>query len=274
MNSLDSGRRPGRALCGETYLRQDSRAEDRVFILKCVRGAIKIATMDRPVSKRDDLKVFISSSKAQCDECKEAIGTRAWIMVTEDKKALCLSCADLDHLVFLPSGSAALTRRARKHSTLAAIVLKWSKARKRYERQGLLVEEPALKQAETECLADEDARAQRCIRAAERRAELDLTYVKCFAEKIQQFFPKCPSESAESIAQHACTKYSGRVGRSAAAKALDERAIRLAVVAHIRHVETPYDKLLMNGRGRTDARLEVEGTVRSILAIWQGNTDC
>jgi len=100
--------------------------------------------------KRDDLKVFISSRESKCDECKEELGQKALITLTEEKGALCLSCADLDHLIFLPSGDAALTRRSRKHSTLSAVVLKWSKARKRYERQGLLVEEVALKQAENE----------------------------------------------------------------------------------------------------------------------------
>lgn len=197
--------------------------------------------------KRDDLKVFITSRESTCDECKEDLGSKAWITLTKDKGALCLSCADLDHLVFLPSGDAALTRRARKHSTLSAVVLKWSKARKRYERQGLLVEEPAVIQAETECLADGDAREQRRIREAERRAQIDLAYVKRFAEAAQTLYPKCPSRTTTAIAEHACTKYSGRVGRSAAAKVFDEHAVRLAVVAHVRHVETRYDELLMNG---------------------------
>ena len=223
-------------------------------------------------SKRDDLKVFISSRESKCDECKEELGKKAWITLTEEKGALCLSCADLDHLVFLPSGDAALTRRARKHSTLSAVVLKWSKARRRYERQGLLVEEAALRQAETECLDDEDARAQRRIREAERRDELDLSYIRRFAEAIIKLYPKCPPKTANSISKHACTKYSGRVGRSAAAKALDEQAIRLAVIAHIRHVETQYDKLLMSGYDRVDARFNVKEKVQSILMKWQGNT--
>ena len=227
--------------------------------------------MKRAMSKRDDLKVFISSRESKCDECKEDLGKKAWITLTEGKGALCLSCADLGHLVFLPSGDAALTRRARKHSTLSAVVLKWSKARKRYERQGLLVEEPALRQAETECLADDDARAQRRIREADRRAALDLAYVQRFAEAVRQLYPKCPPKTATSIAEHACTKYSGRVGRSAAAKALDEHVVRLAVVAHVRHVETRYDRLLMNGWDRVDARFSVEDTVQSVLAKWQGN---
>jgi len=219
--------------------------------------------------KRDDLKVFIASRESRCDDCNEGLGRRAWITLTEEKEALCLSCADLDHLVFVPSGDAALTRRARKHSTLCAVALKWSKARRWYERQGILVEEAAIRQAEAEYLADEDARAQRRVREADHRAELDLAYIRQFAERIRQLYPKCPARTAASIAEHACAKYSGRVGRSAAAKALDEHAIRLAVVAHVRHVETPYDGLLMDGWERAKARRQVEDAVRTVLTKWQ-----
>ncbi len=107
---------------------------------------------------------------------KETPTCNAWITLAEHK-TFCLSCADLDHLLFLPSGDAALTRRAGKYSTLSTVVLKWSRARKRYKRQGLLVEEFALQRAEQECLADEDARARSREREAQRRAELDQEYV-------------------------------------------------------------------------------------------------
>ena len=219
--------------------------------------------------QHEELKVFITTRESKCDECRQDLGSKAWIVLAGQKGALCLSCADLDHLVFLPSGNAALTRRARKHSILSAIVLKWSKARRRYERQGLLVEEAALQQAELDCLADDEARTQRRFRDAQRRAQLDLAYVGQFAERVRQLYPKCPVKTATAIAEHACTKYSGRVGRSAAAKTLDEHAVRLAVVAHVRHVETPYDELLMNGWERADARRQVEDAVRSALARWQ-----
>ena len=122
------------------------------------------------MAKTTDLKVFITSGEASCEECGEDLGRQAWIFLEKEKGALCLSCADLDHLVYLPAGDAALTRRSRKHSTLVAVVLEWSRARKRYERQGLLIEEEALTQAEQECLADADARARQRERAAERRA--------------------------------------------------------------------------------------------------------
>jgi len=213
--------------------------------------------------------VFISNRESTCGECGEDLGRRAWITLVEDKGALCLSCADLDHLVFLPSGDAALTRRARKHSALRAVVLKWSRARKRYERQGLLVESEALDRAESECLEDSEIRARRRERAAARRAELDGQYVHSFAELVRELFPRCPAQREVAIAEYACLKYSGRVGRSAAAKNLDEEVVRMAVVAHIRHAETQYDQLLARGYDRWDARAEVEGAVRDILNHWQ-----
>lgn len=94
------------------------------------------------------LKVFISTQDSTYYECGEELGRKAWITLDKEKGALCLACADLDHLIFLPSGDAALTRWARKYSTLVVVVLKWSRARKRYERQGLLVQEGALEGAE------------------------------------------------------------------------------------------------------------------------------
>lgn len=220
------------------------------------------------MSKPEDLKVFITKSSPTCEVCDEKLGEGAWIMLSKDKGAQCLSCADLDHLVFLPSGNAALTRRSKKNSKLSAVVLKWSGARKRYERQGLLVEEAGLVDAENECAADEHQRKAAQMRASERRAELDMKYVKSFAQAIRHHFPSCPKKSADSIAQHACQKHSGRVGRSAFAKALDEEAIRLAVIAHIRHEKTKYDELLMMGIDRQTARHQVQQTVESIFYIW------
>ena len=101
----------------------------------------------------NQLKVFITHREFKCDECGENLGNRAWIVLRGDKGAACLTCADLDHLVFLPSGEAALTRRSRKNSRLSAVVLKWSTARKRYERQGLLVDSDALEKAVQVCSA-------------------------------------------------------------------------------------------------------------------------
>ncbi len=68
---------------------------------------------------------------------------------------------------------------------------------------------------------------------------------------------------------HACRKYSGRVGRSAAAKEMDPRAIRLASAAWVRHNKTDYDKLLAQGIQREAARQMIRQSVEQILAGWQ-----
>lgn len=222
-----------------------------------------------PRNESQDITVFIATRDSVCSECQTDLGRRAWITLTREEGAICLECADLDHLVFLPAGDAALTRRSKKHSQLWAVVLKWSRARKRYERQGLLVEEAALDAAEAECLADAELRERRRQRNALRREELDSQFVKQFADRILALYPSCPESRAQAIAQHACLKHSGRVGRSAAAKQLDAQAIRLAVIAHIRHTETDYDLLLMSGYERSDARQSVATQVDRALATWE-----
>ena len=216
-----------------------------------------------------ELKVFISQRESICGECGENLGAKAWITLAREKGALCLACADLDHLVFLPSGNVALTRRARKHSTLAAVVLKWSSARKRYERQGLLVEARGLEKAEEECLSDSEVRARLREREAIRREEIDSKYLEEFAARVRELFPGCPSGREREIAGHACLKYSGRIGRSASAKTMDEAAVRLAVIAHVRHGETKYDELLAKGRERWQARAAVEEAVFRVLRKWE-----
>lgn len=220
-------------------------------------------------TESQDLKVFISSRESVCDECGEELGRHAWIVLAGERGALCLACADLDHLLFLPSGDAALTRRARARSVLSAVVLKWSRARKGYERQGLLVEEAALAAAEADCLADGDARAQRRDRETARRAMLDRDYVKQFAARIRELFPGCPRGVERAVAEHACQKFSGRVGRSAAAKSFDELAVGLAVVAHVRHTGTDYDRLLAGGADRLDARSAVAARIEAVLDKWR-----
>jgi hypothetical protein len=216
-----------------------------------------------------EIKVFISNRDGTCFECNSALGQSAWICLAESKGALCLNCADLDHLEFLPTGDAALTRRAKQGSTLWAVVLKWSRSRKRYERQGLLVEAASLEAAETACLEDETARAARALRRAEHALVSDRGYVERFAEEIRRHYPACPEARENSIAEHACRKYSDRIGRTAAAKSLDANAIDLAVRAHIRHAETQYDLLLARGINRHEARTAVAAVVDAVAQRWQ-----
>jgi hypothetical protein len=187
-------------------------------------------------------------------------------LIMEDDRPHCLTCADMDHLVFLPSGDAALTRRAKQESGLAAVVVRYDRRRKVYQRRGVLVEEEALARAEERCLADEEARARRRERDRVRRAEQDVVFQERMAAEIARLFPGCPPERARAIAEHAGLRGSGRVGRTAAARALDENAITLAVIASIRHLDTGYDGMLMAGVPRMEARERIKDDIERKLA--------
>jgi hypothetical protein len=187
----------------------------------------------------------------------------------DDAGPLCMACADLGHLEFLPRGDTALTRRARKASRLSAVVVQWSRTRKRYERQGILAEPDAIAQAEQDCLADSEVRERRREREAQRRATQDERFVVEFATAVQAQFPGCPPERARRIAGHAGARSSGRIGRTSAGRALDPEAVRLAVVAAVRHEDTRYDELLMTGVARADARDMVRDDIDQVLSAWQ-----
>jgi hypothetical protein len=149
------------------------------------------------------------------------------------------------------------------------VVVQWARARKRYERQGVLVTAEALRSAEEECLADEERRARQRERAAERRENEDLEYLAAVTAKLKELFPGCPPEEVSRIAAWTCQKHSGRVGRSASAKDFEPQALRLAVIAHIRHEHTRYDELLMQYGDRQQAREMVRGDIEKLLARWE-----
>jgi hypothetical protein len=215
-----------------------------------------------------DIVVFMVRRETKCAECGGELFDGNLLRM-ENNQPLCMDCADLGHLEFLGSGNMALTRRATKHSPLRAGVVRWARARKRYERQGILVTREAIDRAEAECLADEDRRARQRERAAERREVEDRTYEAAAVEKLKELFPGCPANEAARIAAWTCRKHSGRVGRSAAAKEFDPQALRLAVIAHIRHEHTCYDELLMRHGDRQQARAAVRQKIAVVLGRWE-----
>lgn len=85
--------------------------------------------------------------------CHRCGGTGALLMMGNPGPA-CLRCVGLDDLAFLPAGDALLTRRAKAKSARYAVVVRFSRSRRRYERQGLLVEPQALADAEREIEGD------------------------------------------------------------------------------------------------------------------------
>jgi hypothetical protein len=117
-------------------------------------------------------------------------------------------------------------------------------------------------------VAPPDIRERRRERDRERPAGEDLELQARMAEKILLRFPGCPDGRAEAIARHTATRGSGRVGRSAAGRALDDEALRRAVIASIRHEDTPYDELLMSGTPRDLAREQIRNDIDRVLAAW------
>ncbi|MGI5163307.1 DUF2293 domain-containing protein [Spirillospora sp. CA-253888] len=242
---------------------------ERAFRTHWVSPDMTAAQRARLAAKLDqapDLEVLVPADPGWgCPSCHRAGG----FQLVEDGAPLCLSCADLDHLVFLPSGDAALTRRAKKESRLSVAVVEHNRRRKRYERRGLLVEEAALERAEEQCLADGELRARRRDRDRERRATQDVEFQEAMAAQVRRLFPGCPADRAEEIARHAGQRGSGRVGRTAAGRDLEPEAVTLAVIASVRHRDTAYDDLLMAGVPRTEARARIRGTVDAVLARWR-----
>jgi hypothetical protein len=220
----------------------------------------------KPHNRSSDLVVISPVKKWTCTSC----GGTSGFLKMEDGGPLCLACADLGHLSFLPSGDAALTRRAKRISGLSAVVVRWSRARNRYERQGILAEADAIERAEHECLSDAEARSRRRERDQARRTSEDLEFQAEFATAIRELFPGCPPARADDIASHAAMRGSGRIGRSAAAQAFHPDAVRLAVAASVRHLDTNYDHLLMSGVDRAVARDRVRQRVEGVLNAWRG----
>jgi hypothetical protein len=81
-----------------------------------------------------------------CHRC----GGSGDLLVMENGGPACLKCVGLDDLEFLGAGDALLTRRAKAKSARVAVVVRFSRCRKRYQRQGLLVEPQALAAVEGE----------------------------------------------------------------------------------------------------------------------------
>jgi hypothetical protein len=98
-------------------------------------------------SRPPDLVVIASTKHWTCIKCRVEFGAGA-VLLMEDAGPHCMDCAELGHLEYLPAGDAALTRRAMKLSRESAVVVRWSRTRQRYERQGILAEPEAIEQAE------------------------------------------------------------------------------------------------------------------------------
>jgi hypothetical protein len=240
----------------------------RTHYISPALGVQKEQKLQEKLERAPQPVVFQILRDSECSECGAEIAQGAFLS-KEAEDALCLSCAHLDDLEYLPSGDAALTRRATKYSEHTAVVVRFSRSRGRYERQGILVERTALEKAERECVEDADERAVARAHEAERRREQDRELVVRMVKQIGNLFPGCPLPGVVAIAEHTAVRGSGRVGRSEAGRNLGERALTLAVAAAVRHNHTEYDKLLASGVDRATARERIANEVEEILAAWR-----
>lgn len=98
-------------------------------------------------SRAPDL-VVVQPLKSEwtCHRC----GGTGGLLMMENPGPACLRCVGLDDLEFLPAGDALLSRRVKAKSKKWAVVVRFSRSRRRYERQGLLVEAPALAEVQRE----------------------------------------------------------------------------------------------------------------------------
>jgi hypothetical protein len=104
-------------------------------------SARKAERLRAATNRPPDLVVVAPLNEWTCAGCST---TGNDLLLMQDDEPHCLRCAELDHLVFLPAGDANRTRQAHRASRLTAVVVRFSRTRKRYERQGLLVEPDAL----------------------------------------------------------------------------------------------------------------------------------
>lgn len=107
-------------------------------------------------SRPPDLVVIDARNPWTCSTCGAEHGSGS-LLLMQDEGPHCLACVHLAHLEYLPAGNATVTRRAKAASDLSAVVVRWSRTRRRYEREGVLVEADALRQAEARAQAEDSS---------------------------------------------------------------------------------------------------------------------
>ncbi len=225
----------------------------------------------KTAAKEQEPSLFLSRRKhVNCVKCNGDIYEGDKILAIDEKKrGFCERCANLRELVLLPPGDVAMTRRSKKFSSRTVVFQQWNNRRRRYERKGQYVEPKAIEEARLSCEADREKREATQKKAAAKRIVDDAIYRKMFAIEIRSLFPNMPSNREVEVANHACEKYSGRVGRTASAKEFDEDMITRAVIAHIRHQETDYDDRFGKGKRKREIRDDIRGDVKSVLRKWK-----
>ncbi|MGH3547704.1 MAG: hypothetical protein ACRDQU_06210 [Pseudonocardiaceae bacterium] len=120
---------------------------ERAYRTHWVSPELSAAKRERLAERQSRPPDLVVISPLKDWTCTTRSGTGDFLIMQEIGP-VCLTCASMDHLVFLPADAAGVTRRAHRASELSAVVVRFSRSRKRYERKGLLVEAAALAQAQ------------------------------------------------------------------------------------------------------------------------------
>ena len=200
-------------------------------------------------------KVFITTRESECDECGEELGRKAWITLAGERGAVPCVCRS-------GPSSSARGRHGRDAAGSQAFGFNGDRAQVEPGSQAVRTARVAGRgggvAAGREGVSGRRRGPCPAVRGKRNIAGARRTIRRPFCgPRAAQLYPKCPAGRETIIAEHACQKYSGRVGRSALAKNLADEAVDLAVTAHIRHAETKYDQLLRRYWDRSDARAGV-----------------
>jgi hypothetical protein len=131
------------------FSRSGDEAVERLYRTRWVSPALTEKKRERLVEKAKAPELVVIWPRNDDWKCHRCGGSGDFLMM-ENEGPACLPCVGLGDLEFLGAGDAKLTRRAKAKSARHAVVVRFSRTRKRYERQGLLVEPQALKEAERE----------------------------------------------------------------------------------------------------------------------------
>lgn len=123
---------------------------EKLYRTHWVSGELSVKKRERLAQKASRVPELVViqplNDEWKCHRC----GGTGNLLLMENPGPACLRCVGLDDLEFLPAGDALLTRRVKAKATRHAVVVRFSRSRRHYERQGLLVEPQALADAQRE----------------------------------------------------------------------------------------------------------------------------